>query len=235
MNQLKDFILNNRFTSIAQNFIHKQSWEALRNNELTLGYDELVQLTNQAQEDEKITINQMQQVEDEKIRLLVTHQNTEQISLDLTIHEFKLLPKKAYISFSPKINSIKALEQTGFVHHVKIFFVNFFAVSFNDTILDKIFKAKTLNKGIYSNIVDGKVIIEFWEAVEATTLGKTFLGFTAFDFLQITDIKPNEKGLGIRFNIQIPDWVKTFVFLILTSLINKIINGTFKTKNRFTL
>lgn len=230
MNPFKSFLSNNKFTSIAQGFLEKQSWEALRDQELTIGYDELIELTNESQEDSKVEINQLKHIEDNKIHLLITHQNTEQISLDLTIHDFKLLPKEAHLTFSPKINNIKALAKSDFINHVKIFFVNLFVVSFNDTILNKLFKDKTLSDGIYSDIIDGKIKVDFWEAIKATGLGKTFVGFSALDFCQITDLKPNEKGFGIKFNVQIPEWVKTLIIITLSSIVHRMFNAILKSK-----
>lgn len=230
MNQLKDFILNNKFTSIAQNFLQKQSWEALRDNEITIGYEELIQFINESPENKEIKVNNIQFLEDKTVCLVATHQNKEQISLDLKIHEFKLLPKEAQITFSPKTNNINALPESGFINHIKMFFVKIFAVNFNDTILDKLFKEKTIGDCMYSNIIDGKIRIDFWDAIKETDLGKSFFGFYAFDFLQITDIKPNEKGFGIKVNIQIPEWLKSLLFIALTTVMHKMFNVIFKTR-----
>lgn len=230
MNHLKNFILNNKFANLTQAFIEKQSWEALRENELTVTYEDLINLTNNIDENNELEIISVEYLENRKINIVATYENKIYIALDITIYSFEVSPKKAYFTFLPEVKTIKALKKSGLLNHIKLFVANIFATNFNETILNKVFKDKSLGNGIYSYVSSNKIRIDFLEAIKATELGKTYLGFSALDFFQITNIRPKNDGLGIQFNIHIPEWIKTYVFLTFSSLINKIISFVFKSR-----
>lgn len=215
-------IMESELFRLLESFYNNQSFDLLKDGEIVFGYKDIQFLVNKNSEKCEIIIEQLYQTAEKQIHLIITHKRFGQADIVFSIEEFILSAEKAYLTFSYHINSIKPASEVVFWDKLKVYGANLIIKFFPETINKKIFEQKILAEGVKSNIFENNITIDFLEAVKNSPLGQNkLLGYQTLDFIQIIAINIHEKGFGVRFNIIIPDWLKSISLMLFSAIIRK--------------
>ncbi len=226
MEYLLRILLENKFSAFAQKFIEKQNWQAIRENELIIGYEEILSLANKTLYPQNISLDKLYQEVKNQLVVSFTYKKLYQVDLLITIEDFILSVKQAQFGFLLEIKKIQATEQACFFDKIKISCLNLLIQTFPQATIRRLFDQKIFEPGIKTTVTENKIHVDFQAIIPSTPIGKTFLGLSVLDFVTIDTITTENKGLGVKFNLYIPEWIKSLLLMLISTKINRYFNKT---------
>lgn len=215
-------IMQSEAFKLLESFYNNQSWDLIKNKEIVLGYNDIEYLVNKDSEKFEVIIEQLYKSAEKQVHLVVAHKKFGHADLLFSIEDFFLSADKASVTFSYHINNLTPFSDIDFWDKIKIYGANLVVKLFPETVNKKMFDQKELAEGVLATVLENKITIEFLQAIKNSPLEqKKLLGYSTLDIIQIIAINIRDKGFGVRFNIDIPEWFKNIVALLISAVIQK--------------